>query len=220
VFLGLYELMGDLLLVAILGVPLIGVWWWMFRDFRRLSALCLAITAVAANVICFLLCIYLANLVGFVVAFLTWFATFPLILGAGTAWALKSTRRNAVPRRSPLRVWPLVVGLAVLPLTMVTTQWPLWLAFRVSQPSLERLADRVANGQILVTPEWAGLIRVVGSAVDSKTGNVGLIVHPDPSGRSGFVRLGPGVPPGQTAGPFFNQSVNSLGGRWSYQEED
>jgi hypothetical protein len=223
VFLGLYELMGDLLLVALFGVAyvcLIGLLWWMFRDFRRLSALCLGISAGATNFSCFLLCIYLANLDGFVVALIIWFATLPLILGAGSAWALKSTRRNAVGRRSPLWVWPLVVGLAVLPLTMVITLWPLWLAFRVSQPALERLADRVANGQVLVTPEWAGLIRVVGSAVDSATGNVGLVVDPNPNGRSGFVRLGPGVPPGQTAGPFFNQSVNSLGGRWSYQEED
>jgi hypothetical protein len=222
VFLGLYQLLGDRLLVAFFGgyVPLIGVLCWMFRDFRRLSALCLAITGVAANVICFVLCIYLANYFGFVVSFLFWLATFPLILGAGSAWALKSTRRNAVGRRSPLWVWPLVLGLAVLPLTMVINRWPLWLAFRVSQPSLERLADRVANGQVLVTPELAGLILVVGSAFDSATGNVGLVVHPDPNGRSGFVRLGPGVPPGQTAGPFFNQSVNSLGGRWSYQEED
>ena len=117
-------------------------------------------------------------------------------------------------------VWPLVLGVAVLPLTMVITLWPLRVAFSVSRPALERLADRVAAGQVLATSEWAGLIHVVGSAVDSATGNVGLIVDPDPSGRSGFVRLGPGVPPGQTAGPFFNQSVNSLGGRWSYQEED
>jgi hypothetical protein len=223
VFLGLYELMGDILLVALFNVAylgLIGVWWWMLRGFRRLSALCLGISAVAANFSCFVLCIYFATMMGMFVALMIWLASFPFILGAGSAWALKSTRRNAVGRRSPLWVWPLVVGLAVLPLTMIITLWPLRLAFRVSQPSLERLADRVANGQVLFNPQWAGLIRVVGSAFDSATGNVGLVVHPDPSGRSGFVRLGPGVPPGQTAGPFFNQSVKSLGGRWSYQEED
>ena len=86
---------------------------------------------------------------------------------------------------------------------------------------MERLADRVASGQVLGGPEWAGMVYVVGSAVDSAKGNVGLIVNSEPSGRSGFVRVGPGIRPDQNDGPFYNLNLNEhLGGRWWYQDED
>ncbi len=223
-FLGLYAAIGDGLFAALFGlfyIGVIGIWWWMFRGFRRLSALCFGTTVGLANAVCFFLSIYWRNISGFFLISLVWLAFFPLILGAGTAWAIKSTHRGAINRRSPLWVWPLVFGTAMAPLSMLFTQWPFRLAFQVSRPSLERLADRVGNGDDLIAPEWAGMIYVVGSTVDSSTGNVGLIVDPDRSGRSGLVRVGSGVPPEQNVGPFHNLDLNErLGGRWSYQSED
>jgi hypothetical protein len=85
------------------------------------------------------------------------------------------------------------------------------------------VADRVGVGQAVTSPEWVGLFRVVGSAVDPSTGNVGLIIDPDPSGRSGFVRLSPGPnkPGGRRNGPFRNLNFDlQLRGRWWYGRED
>ena len=94
---------------------------------------------------------------------------------------------------------------------------------RVAVPAMERLADRVGAGQPVTSPEWVGLFRVVGSAVDPSTGNVGLIIDPDPSGRSGFVRVsvGPGIPAGRSNGPFHNLNFDlQLRDRWWYECED
>ena len=88
---------------------------------------------------------------------------------------------------------------------------------------MEHLADRVESGQAVTSPEWAGLFRVVASAVDPSTGNVGLIIDADPSGRSGFVRasVGPGIPAARSDGPFYNLNFDlQLRGRWWYECED
>ena len=62
---------------------------------------------------------------------------------------------------------------------------------------------------------------MVGSAVAPGTGNVGLIIDPDPAGRSGFMRLGPGTPPEERDGPFFNFNWDErMDERWWYQNED
>jgi hypothetical protein len=115
----------------------------------------------------------------------------------------------------------LVLVLAFAPLSMLFTLWPLRLAFFASRPAMDRLADRVNAGQAIGSPEWAGLFRVVGSAIEPTKGNVGLIIDPNPGGRSGFVRTGPGVPAKKNLGPFWNLNFNEhLGGRWWYQNED
>ena len=147
----------------------------------------------------------------------------PLILGFGTSWSAAATRREAVRRRSPLLAWPLVIVLAALPLTMLFTQWPFRLAFLVSKPALDRLADRVAAGHAPPRSVRAGLFMVVKSVVDPTTGNVGLITDPDPSGRSGFVRVSPirSTPPGRVSGPFYNLYGDlQMDEGWRYQNED
>ena len=130
-------------------------------------------------------------------------------------------RRFAGP--SPLPVWSLVIVLVALPLSMLFTPWPLRLAFLASKPALDRLADRVATGQAPSRPVLAGLFIVVNSAVDPTSGNVGLITNPDPSGRSGFVRVSPASStlPIRAAGPFYNLNYDmEMGGGWRYQNED
>jgi len=221
--LALYQTFGGPgLLIACFGlsyIGFIGVLWSMFRGFRRLSALCFGIAAALANVGCFLGCVYFLSMAGLVFMSLIWLVPFPIMVCAGVTWAVKTTHRNASPRRSALVAWPLVLGLGFAPLTMLLSHWPLRLAFQLSRPAMERLADRVAAGQSLTAPEWAGMFYVVDSAVDPASGNVGLIL--DPSVRSGFVRVGPGISPEQNLGPFYNLNVNEhLGGRWSYQNED
>src|SRR5262249_18622047 len=151
----------------------IGGLWGLFRGFRRLSALCFGVAAALANAGCAACCIYLAGTVGFVVMFVGSLLTLPVMIAAGVAWAAAATRRTATPRCSPLLMWPFVLTVALAPLSMLMTHWPLRLAFLASRPAMERLADRVAARQAIAGPEWAGLFRVVGSDVDLKTGNVG-----------------------------------------------
>jgi hypothetical protein len=189
-----------------------------FRGLRRVAARGFGMVATVANIGCAVLCISHLNLYGGVLMFAVWFLTFPFILGLGAAWATEATRCEAVPRRSPRLAWPMVLVLAFLPLTMLVTAWPLRLAFLASRPALDRLADRVAGGQAPGLPIWAGVFRVVGSVVDPVTGNVGLIIDPAPSGRSGFVRLARG---GRRGGPFYNLNFDLfLGDRWWYECED
>jgi hypothetical protein len=202
---------------------LIGGTWWMFHGFRRLSALSFGVVAALNNILIAGLCIHRLNYGGFMLMLLVWLLAFPIVLGAGTAWATAVTRRAARPHRSPFLAWPLVLVLAILPFTMFFTRWPFHLAFLASTPALDRLADRVAAGQGIASPELAGLFRVVGSDVDPSSGNVGLIIDSDPSGRSGFVRVGTAasVPAGPVRGPFYNVDLDlKLGDRWRYQCED
>jgi hypothetical protein len=215
----------GLLYLALVGVPcvLIGLPWWMRRGFRRLSALWFGVVAASSNALIAAFGIYLPDLHGTVLMFLGWLLTFPIVISAGAAWVSAVTQPTARPHRSPFLAWPLVLVLGILPLTMLVTRWPLHLAFLASRPAMDRLADRVLAGQTVAGPEWAGLFRVVGSAVDPAIGNVGLITDRDPSGFSGFVRAGagPGAPAGPPIGPFYNLSSDrQLDDRWWYERED
>lgn len=212
---------GPAIAFGLLDLSLGGVLWWMFSGFRRLSALCFGVVSAVTIVWCTAFCIYLLNIGGHFLVGLGWLFAFPIVLGSGGAWATAATRRMSRPRQSPFLAWPLVLVLAFGPLSMMLTPWPLRLAFLASRPAMERLANRVAAGQSLSRPEWAGLFRVVGSDIDPAKGSVGLIIDADPRGRSGFVRLGPGVPEQDSYGPFYNLNFNEhLGGPWLYQNED
>jgi hypothetical protein len=217
---------STILLVIAFGlayVALIGMLWWMFHGFRRLSALCFGVVAALCNVVGAGLCIYRLNMVGGLLIILMWLLASPLVFSAGAAWATAATRPEARPGRSGFLAWPLVFALGFLPLTMLFTRWPLRLAFLASVPAMDCLADRVAAGQSVTSPKWAGLFRVVGSAVEPSNGNVGLIIVPDPSGRSGFVRLGAsgGVPAARAGGPFYDLYLETLlDDRWRYVCED
>jgi hypothetical protein len=192
--------------------------WRVFRGFRRLSAPAFGVAAAATNVFCALVSVYALGLGGSVLVGLSCFIGMPVILGLGSAWSTRATRHTTIPRRSRWIAWPLTIVLALMPLTILITAWPFRLVFFASRPSLERLADRVAAGQAVGFPRWAGGYVVVGSVVDSTTGNVGLIVDADPAGRSGFVRVCPGKP---SLGPFVNLNYHlRLSDDWSYDCED
>jgi hypothetical protein len=215
---------GLLIALGLLYLTLCVVLWWMFRRFRRLSAFGFGVVATLTNLSCAAFCIFLRGVAAGVLIALAWFWAFPLLISVGAAWAATATRRDARPRRSPLWAWPLVLVPSLMPLTMMLTPWPLTLAFLASRPALERLADRVAAGEAISRPEWAGLFRVAGLDIEPANGNVGLITDPNPSGRAGFVRVGPGVQtndPDEAVPPFRGLNVNEhLFGRWWYQEED
>lgn len=114
---------------------------------------------------------------------------FPLIGALGTAWTKIATHDNAASRKSPSIAWALVVVSAILPAVTISTVWPLHLAFLAFRPSLERLADRVETGHMIVSPHWIGPFRLSESAVDPDVKTVGLFIDPNPGGRTGFVRV-------------------------------
>jgi hypothetical protein len=150
---------------------------------------------------------------------LFWCLAAPVILGFGASWA--ATALKATDRRSFLLAWPLVLAAILAPPTMTFTRWPLRLAFLTFRPALERLTDRVAAGQSLHEPEWAGVYLVEGAAIVRGTGNVGLITAWCPGGRSGFGRLGTGTPSDRRTGPFHNLFAEEhMGGRWWLQDEN
>jgi len=146
------------------------------------------------------------------------FIIIPVIIGLGASWVTAATRGPAISRRSPLLAWTLVVMLAVVPLATLSSLWPLRLAFFISEPALDQLADRIVAGRSPVFPRWAGVFWVVNSVTEPATGNIGLIIDPHPSGRSGLVRLGAGS--FDPLGPLYPfPPPEHLGGRWWYEEE-
>jgi hypothetical protein len=107
--------------------------------------------------------------------------------------------------------------LAVTPLTTLWTFWPLRVAFLISGPALERLADRVAAGQAPSFPARAGLYCIRGSATDPVSGNIALITDANLGGRAGFVRYQPGSPQGPFSSLFMGMSLDRT---WSFEMED
>jgi len=78
----------------------------------------------------------------------------------------------------------------------------------------------IAAGQAVGFPQQAGLFRVAGSTVDPISGNVGLMIDPNPNGPTGFVRVRPGTPRNRR-GPFGWDDLDvALGWGWEYREEE
>ena len=211
------------LMVIALSFPLlalVGAQWLVFRGQRRFAAFGFWVAASLTNVLYAALSVapdvYLLPAL-----FLGWMVIAgPAIGGLGAAWVRLATREDATPWRSSPAAWMAVISLSVMPLVTLWTVWPLHLAFLASRPSLERLADQVAAGQTTGIPRWAGLFRIAGSAVDPATGNVGLMIEPNPNGPTGFVRVSPANSQNR-AGPFRGDDLYvDLGWGWDYREED
>jgi hypothetical protein len=150
-----------------------------------------------------------------------WFLMFSPVIGRfGVSWALLATRETAVPRRSPGSAWAAAVGLTLLPALTVISLWPLHLGFALARPAMNRLADQAAAGKLVVFPQRAGPFRVLRAVIDPISGQVGLMVEPNPSRPTGFVRV-PGEEPPNVRRPIIGTELHmGLGGGWSYREDD
>jgi hypothetical protein len=169
-------------------LALFTAWRLLSRGYRRLAGACFWGLAIVANVLLAAFCV-VPKFESLVVLFLVWlFILLPTIAGLGSAWAILATREVAATRRVSGLAWLSVVVLSVMPGVTVWTGWPLHLAFLMARPALERLADEVAAGQAIPSPRWVGPFRVAGSAVDRATGNVGLMIDPNPNHPIGFIR--------------------------------
>jgi hypothetical protein len=144
----------------------------------------------------------------------------PLIVGLGTAWITLASRADVLPRRFRRPAGFSVFVLAMLPFLTILTMWPLRVAFLAARPGLESLADQVAAGKAVNFPQQVGLFRIEGSAFKPPSGNIGLMIDPNPAGSTGFVRTRP-VPRPVGRDPIIGSNLYvELGWGWSYREED
>jgi hypothetical protein len=190
------------------------------RGFRRIAAGVFWVPAILINILYAMAC--LAPVVMLNLMLLTvWFFVFAPVMGRfGVSWGLLATREAAAPRRSPRMVWSAVIGLTVLPALTVMTLWPLRLGFLVARPTLERLADQAAAGNLVTLPAPAGPFRVLRASVEPESGQVGLMTEPNPSRPTGFVRARSNPPP-DARRPIFGTELDvELGWGWSYREDD
>jgi hypothetical protein len=176
-------------------------------------------TIVVSNFVVFGLIVYGPGLVGFILAYLYCLMAFvlcPLLWGR---WYLESRRLAADRVRGTVHALPLLALLLASLVVMLATLWPMRLAFTLSRPWLDRLADRVESGESIGAPAWAGLFSVIGSDVDPDSGNVALILSETEIGLSGFVRMARGST--DSVGPIVNLSIDlPVGDRWRYQAQD
>jgi hypothetical protein len=212
--------LGWLGLVSVLQglLGLIGSWR-LTRGRRRWASWVFGSSAVVANVWVAGICAYILDIDGLTFMAIMAFAFVPITLGSGVAWASEATRPGAWRRRSWFVVLPLVLAVALLPLTMLQTPWPLYLTFALSRPAVERLADRVATGRSPPMPCRGGLYWITNAGVDTKTHHVSLVTGRDGYGRR-FVRLGPSPSSRRhDVPPYYNVLSERVADRWWYCSE-
>ncbi len=185
---------------------------------RRTAALGFLLTAIVMSMLAAATCIEPHYQAMPAIFLATVFIITPTLVALGVAWAILATEPGAMPRRRPHVAALAVLLLTAVPPGTVVTLWPLRLAFLVSRPALEQLADQAAAGQSISFPRQAGLFWMRGARMDPASHNVGLLLDPNPSGPSGFVRMGPEH---NGAGPFSSSGMGvALGGGWEYRQED
>ena len=216
---------GWQVITAVISLPslaLIISWWLSLRGHRRLAAFCFWPTAVIANVAIAYYCVFPDGWFYFLIWGLSLFVILPTLLAFGVAWAFLATREAVTSRRPPSVAWLSVVALAVMPAATSWSLWPFRMNFLTARPGLELLAKRVAAGQLVSYPQWAGQFRLAGSAIDPSTGDVALLIVTDPNGPAGFVRdMGRRSSPYGCIGPIRGDVLHvELGGGWCYHVED
>ena len=213
--LGLYREYGPTVAAVLIWGLLANVlFWWVLGRRPRLAGGSFGLLATGANAGVALIMVYLYSIGGLLLSMLIAAVLIPLVISAGTAWALGRRRRWLV--RGALLALVLMAGFG--PLVTLATGWPLPVAFALSRPALDRLADRIAAGETLVNPEWAGCYRIITAVRSPLNGNIALVIDAAPAGRSGFVRV---VDPASPMLPFVNLNYDlPLGRSWRYQNED
>jgi hypothetical protein len=209
----------PLTVVSLLSFYFFGSQLLVIQGWRRLSEAVFRILAALANMVYAVSCIaprvhiYQNLWIGWLMV------VWPTMTGLGWAWTVLATREGLVPRRLGPVMWLSVLILPLLPMVTLMSGWPLRIAFLAARPTLERLADRVVAEKPVTFPQQAGVFRLVESGVGPVAGTVALVTDPNPSGRSGFVRIPPWVVAGARLGtPIFGQYLDiDLGGGWRYR---
>jgi hypothetical protein len=195
-----------------------GLWCWRCR---RVAAFGFVGSAILSNCLYAVASIYHDYMLMPALMF-AWLLIFlPLVGASGIVWAKLTNDADGNPRRSPFWSRALVVVSTIMPGVTLATDWPLRLAFLASRPSLERVADQVATGRAIVSPEWIGPFRLAESAVDADWKTVGLFLDPNPGGRTGFVRIHADSPEAAHFRLLLGTDTHiDLGWGWSYRQDD
>jgi hypothetical protein len=234
-----FTIRGLMLAVAAVAVLLVASAWWILVPVlllipsavgvisrwlvsgmhRRAAAIAFWVTSLFFNAFYALSCIEPHYMLTPGLWFFGFIVVLPVIVGIGAAWVTLSTPERATLRkRSAWRARVYVATLAGLPLLTVWTFWPLRLAFLVSRPEMNRVADEVAAGRTIAWPRHVGPFVLVDSMIAAGNGNVGLITDPNPSGSAGFVRVRSRR---QGGGPFSASGMGvDLDEHWEYRQED
>ena len=210
-------------LIATVGITLLGSRRMLAAGRKHLAGSCFWALAISANVLyaagCIVPSAYLPELLC-----LGWFFfLLPPLAGLGSAWAILAARDVTADRPRRSGAWAWVVALTLMPPATALTLWPFRLTVLAAWPALDRLADRVAAGQAVTYPVTVGPFRIAASAVDPASGNVGLMIDPDPNGPTAFIR-GKGMPgsgPFRCYRPVRGDTLDiRLGNGWCYHIED
>jgi hypothetical protein len=218
----LQDLILTPLALAVFGLAWGALSWNMFRGRSRLASRTFLVGSLAASGAVGLLSSRVGGLGGSpwgdVGVNVGLYGCVPACLGAGIAWATAVTRREATGTVRPWLAWALVAVLGMAPAILIGTDWPLRLAFLVSEPALNRLADQAATGKAQI-PAWAGVYRVTGLSV-SRGVSVSLVINPNPGSRTAFVRLAPDWLPERVFGPLSHVGpVRGVGKGWWMQSD-
>ncbi len=211
----------NLVYVFVLSTPLAlgGLAWWVCWGRPRVALWGLASTSILACVVTAWFCVYPLPMLGIHLIYACMIATLPPLAACGGYW-MHANRRRDPKKRSP---WTqvAVILLGILPSSMALTLWPLHLAFAISRPAMNRLADQVAAGIPVAFPCQVGVYTIVSAKRDlGKNPDVALFVDDDPNGPSGFVRsIEPRISFGHDLIVPSNYSIN-LDWAWDYRDED
>lgn len=222
---GVFSLQLGILALA-LSPPVLAVLyagWLHANGHLRIAGRFFWISAIATNVLYVTSCAFPGFHVVMLVA--AWFLyALPTLGGFGMAWATLTEGGGGGHQATTSRAWLAVIALTMIPLATAWTAWPSYLRFLMARPALERLADRVAAGQAVTSPQRAGSFWIAGSRFDPTSGNVGLMIDTDPNGPTGFIRNRAPRPWGEPFAcyrPFLGDWYHlDLVGGWCYHEED
>lgn len=215
-FAGLLALFQQGLLIAmnvLYALGLAGLAWLPSRGRPRLALWGFVASVAWLNLSILTIMVYLPSFNNDILAYMASLAFVPIAPGFGLAWV------TSLPGRARrVRSAVVVVGLMALAISMLATAWPFRLAFYLSSPALNRLADRVDSGGKVVPGEWAGFYRIRGSIPVRYDGATMLIVNDDPRWIAGFARR-----KGARLGVVDREGLHmgiGVAERWAYVAED
>ncbi len=109
-----------------------------------------------------------------------------------------------------------LIGLACLAVyvSVPYTHWPLRLAYKVSRPSFDAMAQSLQSGVRFQGPMWVGLFKIEKAEVYEHNGKVCLWTYLHPNGSTGFTQC----PPDDV--PFNLWSKIELDASWQLVSED
>ena len=194
---------------AIYSLCLFGLGWSVGRLRPKLASWEFIASAIWLNVSLFVAFAYLPIFHKSALLFSS-FAFIPIVPGFGLAWI---TARDGWAARARAA---LVVAVAVLVIaSMLVTHWPLKLAFYLSSPALNRLADRVESGEAMTKPEWAGLYLIYSVRPFTANGDLILRANATRGIMAGFIRRTGAAKGARREALYYG---TAWGERWNYHD--